>query len=315
VPEVIERRALAIALVLGMAAPTSADVRPEDAAQASDLFKQGQAIIDTDPKDPAQIEAACAKFEASLALDEQIGTKLNLANCRERQDRSLDAYELYAAAAEEAKRTKKEGREQFARGRIAALAPKLGHVTLRVVQPQPVDLAIRIGTTALPAAEWAIEHAVAPGAIELDATASNHAPFHIQRQVAAGEQIVIDVPALAANAATPGGGGPVVDTGPRRSRLPIIIGASGGVLMLASLGLGLHAKSRYDDAKSANDMDGVSSAQREADIATGVVIVGAVAFTVGAVLYFRGRKADRDRVVVAPTAVGGRGGIAVSGSF
>ena len=307
-------RALAFAIVLGLAAPAIADVRPEDAAKASELFKQGQAIIDTDPKDPAQIEAACSKFAASLQLDEQIGTKLNLANCRERQDRSFEAYSLYVEAADEAKRTNKEGREQFARTRMAALAPKLAHVTVRVAQPLPAGVTITIGTRALAEAEWTVEHAVAPGAIAIDVAAAGYQPIHVDRQVAAGEHVAIDLPALVATTST----GPIVggnDVTRRRSRVPIILGASGGVLMLASLGLGLHAKSRYDDARSANDADGVSSAQREADIATGFVIVGAVTFTVGAVLYFRGRKADRDRVVVAPTAFGDRGGIAVAGSF
>jgi hypothetical protein len=86
------------------------------------------------------------------------------------------------------------------------------------------------------------------------------------------------------------------------------------VLLVASGAIGLHAKSRYDDAARADDMNRVSDAQREANIATGVAIAGGVAIAVGAVLFVRAR-GDRSRVVVGPTPIGDTTGLTLIRRF
>jgi hypothetical protein len=56
-------------VITSIASVAWADVSPDAAAKATALFKAGQAIIDSDPKDRHQIDDACDKFAASLDLD------------------------------------------------------------------------------------------------------------------------------------------------------------------------------------------------------------------------------------------------------
>ena len=65
----------------------AADVAPEDARRAADLFEQGRREMGE-----RAFDAACESFSQSLALDPQLGTRLNLAACRIQQERLLDAH-------------------------------------------------------------------------------------------------------------------------------------------------------------------------------------------------------------------------------
>ena len=107
---------------------------------------------------------------------------------------------------------------------------------------------------------------------------------------------------------------PVVDAPARRSRVPWIVGGAGGIVLVGSVALGLHAKSQHGNAFDRGDQDGVESAQREADIATGVAIAGVALVTVGVVLFVRDRKA-RDRLSLVPAAAPDSIGVAAIGSF
>jgi hypothetical protein len=312
-------RAVAIA-ILAVSTTAAADVSPDDAAKAAELFKQAQAILDAHPTDAAQIEAACDKFDASLRLDREVGTLLNLANCRERQGRVVAAYDLYVAAADLALQTAKPGRAAFARERVTALGSKLGHVALHVADPTTPGIAIRIGTRSLAAGEWAKTQIVEPGTISIEVTAPAHKSIVIERAVAAGSDTVVDIPALEPIAAAPV---PVPALAPAPQPVPeaaapthraFYVGGAGVALLATSAVLGLHAKSRYDDAAAAFDTSRVSSAQHEADVATVFAIAGAVAGAVGGWLYFHDREA-RHQVVVSPTAIGTGTGVIAVGRF
>ena len=288
------------------------DLSREDVEKAATaLFEQGRQLAEAGQKD-----AACDKFESSLRLDPQIGTKLNVAACREDKGQLVDAYGLFESAALDADRTQKSGRATFARQRMDLLAKKLVRVTLTIAEPDLPGLAISIGGRPVAKAEWSNVHAVQAGRYAVVATAPGKREQRFQHTGAAGTTAAIAitafVPDTAAAPVAPWTG--PVDESPRASRVPWIIGGVGGLAMVGSVALGLHAKSQHGKAFDRGDADGVSSAQREADIATGVAVVGAAIITVGVVLYVRDRKA-RDRVSLVPSAAPDSIGLAATGSF
>lgn len=278
-----------------------ADVSRERAEKAELLFKEGDAIMASNTTDPQLIESACSKFEASYKLDPQIGTRLNLANCREQQGRHLEAFHLFEESLAEATQSGKQGRGDFARQRMEALNAKLVRINLRITQEQP-DLEITVGGAKILRERWTAVVTVAPGTIVVRASAPDFEPVRIEREAAAGDRLTIDIPALSP-----------LPPSARRSKLPYLVGGLGIVAVGVSIGLGLHARSNYNDAKAIGDLDGVESAQTEADVGTFFFIAGAAAVTVGAYLWYRDR--NRDRVVVVPTATPTGAGVSLSRSF
>src|SRR5690606_2054720 len=114
--------ALAVAL---LARPAAA--RPADSvAAAEQLFAEGRALLAR-----GQLEAACARFEASLALDPAVGTLLNLALCFEERGMLASAWARYREAADRAARERMKQHERVAVQRAAALAPRLPRLLIR----------------------------------------------------------------------------------------------------------------------------------------------------------------------------------------
>jgi len=304
-------------LVLTAGIARADDVAREDVEKAATaLFEQGRQLAESGQK-----AAACDKFEASLRLDPQIGTKLNVAACREDKRLLVEAYLLFESAASDADRANKAGRATFARQRMGMLVKKLVRVTLKIAQPEPAGLAITLGGRSVPKAEWTKVQVLEPGPYLIIASAPGKPAQRFEQTAAAGTQVAIEVRPFDAPAAPE----PVAPKDeprpltiepppPRTNRVPWIVAGAGGVAVLGSVALGLHAKSRHGNAFDRGDSDGVASAQREADIATGVAVVGAAAITVGVVLYVRDRKA-RDRVSLVPTTTRDALGIAAIGSF
>lgn len=289
------------ACVVSFASIAHADVSRERAEKAELLFKEGDAIMASNTTDPQLIESACSKFEASYKLDPQIGTRLNLANCREQQGRHLEAFRLFEESLTEAMQTGKQGRADFARQRMDALGAKLVRVVLRVTKEQP-ELEISVGGNKIPRERWTAAITVAPGTIVVRASAPDFEPVRIEREAGAGDRVTVEIPALSG-----------LPPSARRSRVPYIVGGAGILAVGVSIGLGLDARSKYNDAKAMGDLDGVDSAQTEADIGTFFFIAGAAAVGVGAYLWYRDR--NRDRVVVVPTASSTSAGLSLSRSF
>jgi hypothetical protein len=284
----------ALAIVLAAAGAARADVSPADAARATKLFDQGHKLIDA-----GKIDDACDAFAQSLALDPEIGTALNLADCRERQGKLVEARALFDAAAVEAMKTNKEGRATFARGRIAELDKRLAHVTVRA------PAGVRVALDGRPI-DASVQH-VMPGTIAIDASAPGKKPWRHEQSVAAGETVAIeadlvDEPGPTARPPVP----------PPAQRTPLVITATGGALVVASAVVGLHARARWSDAIDRGDKDGVTGAQHEADLATGIVVVGLATAAVGVYLYLR---PSHRGVVVVPTTDGASAGMLAAGSF
>ena len=309
-PEVNRLAAAVVLSVVGASRPVAADVPADDAAKAQVMFDQGRALIAAN-----KIDEACETFEASLHLDPEIGTKLNLADCRERQGRLAIAYTLFQEAVDEAGKAGKTGREAFARQHRDALGAKLVRITLRIAEPELAGATVKLETSAGPRAlapeEWTRAIVVDPGRLTIDVAAPGRQPFHREQEGIAGAELVVDVPVLTPIALPIRVAEPPAD---HRAWTPIIVGGAGAALLVGSLGLVLHAKSNYNDAVAQmmpDELGRVHRAQHEADLATGIAVAGTVALALGAVLHFRGH---RD-VVVSPTAMRNTPGLAIAGRF
>lgn len=89
-----------------------------DAKRATALFDEGQAL-----KKEGRVADACEKFEESYELDPAIGTELNVADCREREGKVDEAWELFDHAARTDKRA---DRAKYARARADSISKARG---------------------------------------------------------------------------------------------------------------------------------------------------------------------------------------------
>lgn len=308
-----EVKAAALVWTILAAGTAAADVAPEDASSATRLFTEGRRLLEA-----GEVDVACTRFAESLALDPQIGTRLNLADCRERQGRLVEAYTLFDQVADEGTRTGKTGRLTYAKDHLAALAKRLGSVRLQVTD-QP-GLAVTVAGKLVPRASWASVQVVAPGTFVVDALSPGHEPLHLEKTAGAGETITVEIPLLAARTGPdvppppPDKGPAVVVTPPPRpakSRTPVLVMASGATLFAASVVVALHARSRWQTATDARDSAGVDSALHEADVATGLGAAGLVAGGIGVFLYLRAPHGTH----IVPTADAHAAGVSLAGHF
>lgn len=291
-----------------------ADVPPEDAKRALELFEQGRKA--TVAKD---MEAACEAFAQSLALDPQLGTRLNLGVCRVQQDRLLEAYALFEASLAEAERSGKTQRAMYAREQLRAVEDKLVRVHIVMTSPEGVTVQLA-GATIDPAKRQLVR----PGTLAFDATAAGKRPFHVEKMANAGAEVTVEIPALApieepppapsvdasSLPAVPNLSAPLDDVpAPSRGLGPYLVLGAGGAMLLTAGVLTWHAHARWSTAIDERDSDGVTSAQREADAATVLSIGGAIAIGAGA--YWWWRRGHSDHVIVTPTS----NGIAIAGAM
>jgi tetratricopeptide (TPR) repeat protein len=285
----------------------AARAEPGDADR---LFLEGRELHKA-----GKYQAACDKFERAYELDQGPGIVANLADCRERQGEPALAWRLFRDAAA---RWDSATGAKLARERAEKLAKRLAIVVIGVPDPELSGLAITInGRRVEPASE--IRDALAPGKLEVVATAPDRPPFRRSRTAAAGETVVIELAFgdAAAPASAPALPPPREVRIRRRSRVYLALGA--GVLGVAGLatgvGLGVYADGRYDrvladparcPTGASPSCDGLGQDQlrdalRFADLGTVTGIAGGALAVAGVILYLT---APRD--LVATPVVGDR---------
>jgi hypothetical protein len=298
----------------GWPATAIADVTPGDASAATALFDAGRAELDA-----GRIDEACEKFELSLKFDPQLGTRLNLGVCRERQGKLVDAYELFAVAADEAKNMSKDVRANYARTRLAQLRAKLVRIVLRVAKPDMRGLALDLATptehTRLERGAWGWARMTTPGEVVIVATAPDHKPLRLIKEAVGGAEIELDIDLPPLVEPTPPPPPPEAPEQPGRPITPYLVMGGGGALLVGSLLLGLHGKSIYDDAltKKGPQIDSqIDTAEVWADVGTGVAIAGVAAVGVGIYLWLHD---DDATTTVAPVADAHGAGVSLMGSW
>jgi tetratricopeptide (TPR) repeat protein len=163
-------------------------------ARAEALSHQGQALLDS-----GQVEAACAKFEASNAWQVGLSTLLKLGDCYERAGRNASAWHTFQEASALAQSDKDTESGQRAAARLAALEPNLARITLIIPETSRVPgLSVRLGDNTIPPSSWGAPLPVDAGLQHVSASAKGHLPWAFNFEVAkgSGREYRVNVPTL-----------------------------------------------------------------------------------------------------------------------
>lgn len=309
-----------------------------DRAAADILFSEGKKLIAA-----GDTEAACAKFEASLARLSQVGTQLALGSCYEKLGKTASAWAEFRAAARAAARARDAQRHQFAEDRAAALESRLSRLVIKLEPGYRVDgLVVRRDSIEITAAELATPVPVDPGEHTVEAEAPGWNKWSNTVTIADLPGVVeVIVPALGKNPTKLDELDPVVapsrslprayeSDDPGRSRRHLAYGVAGGgvALLGSSLLFGMVARSRWSAAKphcrdGVCDQTGVDladGARGMGNLSTAAVLVGAVATAAGIGLYVTAPRASQEEkgataLRVVPDVGGAHVGLAIEGGF
>jgi hypothetical protein len=304
---------------------------------AESLFREGKRLM----KD-GKIAEACDKLAASDRLDDSVGTLLNLADCREKNDQLATAWATFLRAASIARASNDSGREAEAHKRASALEPRLAYLTISVPQSSHVDgLIIKRNTDVIDAALWNQGVPVDIGAYEISGQAPGHEPWSTRVQVSAnGARTSVEVPRFkqlkdlttvavpSAPAPEPEEAEPVTAPPPTLLtplRIGSIVAAGVGVVALGTgSGFGLEAKHLQKLSNAicpattcgdAHAMDLNRRARNDALASNILFGVGGAAVVGAAVVWFVGAPHPSETVSFAPVVGRGQLGLALEHAF
>jgi hypothetical protein len=253
-------------------------------AAANALFDEGKRLIAA-----GDVGHACAKFEASLQLVDQLGVRLNLADCHERQGRTATAWAEFSEAASQADK-RGDDRAAYARQRAEALEPRLTKLVISVLPAtRRPGLVVRRDSMMVPREAFGTPLPIDPGSHTITASFGDRTWSDRIEVRKPGEVITVEVPRWLAMPR-------IVEPVPpgRRHLLGLGVGAGGVVLVGVAVGLGLEARSQWAsvgthcDATHLCDAEGVSINHRARLYGNAGTIVGGVglaAVIAGTVLY------------------------------
>ncbi len=304
------------------------DADAEATKQADALFDEGKALFDKD------LDKACQKFEASLAYNSQaIGTLLNIALCDEKRGRIASAVARFTDARERAKEGGMVEHQRAAEQHIAALTPKIPHVSIKFVEPPSTDTTIVIDDKVVPLG--ARDHlAIDPGEHAVKVSASGRLPYQTKFKIAEAGSEEVSIPALEKS----------VTVQSSRRTIGKITVITGVAMIGTGVVVGLIADAKYDKQfttgpsatveqpnpgfyctrlpnKTAQcDAEGLAATKSAITIGNVGTVVGAVGIAVaavGAYLWLRspGESASDRQISVAPQLTADGAGIVAIGRF
>jgi hypothetical protein len=191
---------IALALLLLFVTQTH-QAHADERATAEELFVRGRQAMDR-----REFPRACDLLDASLKLEDTLGTLLNVALCHEAIGRVATAWGEFRAAEQRALRSipVQTGRVELARQHAEALQPKLSR--LRITLDPKIDarvVEIRIDGKLLATEALTEGTPVDPGKRALRASAPQKLPVELSVDVPPGPSTTaVAIPALA-NAPTP----------------------------------------------------------------------------------------------------------------
>ncbi len=155
---------------------------------AEGLFNDGEKLMKQ-----GKLAQACDAFAASNKIEPRAGTLIGLGQCREANHQLASAWSAYKDAFARAKDPRKK---KYAEDRIAALEPKLSHLTISVVD-RADGLAITRNGTPIDPVLWSRAEPIDGGDYEIIATAPGRVEWRskVTVPVERGE-IKVDVPKL-----------------------------------------------------------------------------------------------------------------------
>ncbi len=179
-------------LIIGLFAPSIAHANDPATAQA--LFDQARKLMTQE-----RWSEACPKLEESQKLDPGGGTLLHLALCREHEGRTATAWAHYQDALSQAKRDGRKDRARIAEQRIAALAPRLPKMRVKIAFANRTLPGFKVtrNETAIGEAQWNEAVPVDPRGYVITAQADGRRPWTAKVNVPAGAgETVVTIPEL-----------------------------------------------------------------------------------------------------------------------
>lgn len=182
-------------LVLIASTAARAEVDPFDTphgtnARGSKLFDEGRELLRA-----GNVETACTRFAESFAIEQALGTQLNLANCREQQGKLVVAWELYGDATQRATSQGDTLRAKFAQERATALAARIAVVELHLATPIANGTTVTVDGEVQPT-QQRVEIRVDPREVTLAATGPTGVMSSLRLTPRAGTRTIVDVPRL-----------------------------------------------------------------------------------------------------------------------
>jgi len=328
---------LCFVLTLVVALAISPRARADDAAQAEALFNAAREL-----RDQGDFAAACPKFEASLKLDKQLGTLLNVAACHEQLGHWATAWARYKAALEWGEQHGDDRLDLMRQGRDR-VAPKVPKLVINVANPTQ-ELTIQRDGSEVTAAMYGMPLPVDPGEVTVrvfrgedvlaeylvTATESETSAFHLDLgAIAAAHPIASTAPVpkpvpKPAPTATP----EPDEYDPTHRNVGLIVGGVGAVAALVAGGLGVAALLKKKQAQSDDacvnkfcSPDGLAAAEQAAtfaEVGQWVGIGGLVTLAVGTTIFLTAPSEPEDNETALrpiPWLAPGQAGLAVGGRF
>ena len=330
-----QTRGLALAVAL-TSLSVAGSAKAGDVALAESLFREGRALMEK-----GDYKTACPKLAESLAQDTSTGTQLALALCQEQIGQTASAWANFSGVVTRAHNDGRADREQAAKEHMAALEPKLAHLTIAVdATGATPGLVVKRDGVELGQGAWGTAAPVDPGQHSVEVTAPGKLPWKASVMVRASESYTLsapplsDAPAAGGVAAKPTQITPPADTdapssGPPLRTIGLVTGAVGIVGLGVSGFFALRATSLNNDSKanagcnSNNQCTAEALAKRDdavsaSKVATVALVAGGVLTAAGATLFFVGgpkKNTDSASLQAAPSVGPGFSGVLMSGKF
>jgi hypothetical protein len=270
-----------------------ADVSSADKAAAQALFDQGKDLLAR-----GNAADACPKLEESHRLDPTSGTLINLADCYERSGKLATAWTTFLQAAPAAKAAGHLEREQVARDRASALAPRLPKIVINV-SAEVADLEIRRDGLLVGKGQWGAPIPADLGQHRVTAFLPGRKTWESSVTLRSeGETQVVLVPSFDTFAPPVAASPPAAAErgGLGAQRIAALVAGGVGVGgMIAGTAFGLASQSKGNEADDhcagsiCRDQIGVdlrAEALRAGNMSTAGFVVGALGLAGGALLWF-----------------------------
>jgi hypothetical protein len=160
---------------------------------AEQLFRDGKELVAA-----GKLDEGCDKLQRSQDLEKRSGTLLNLADCREKQGRLTVAWEMFLEAKSLAAQQGNELRVAEADRRIAAIVPRLAHLTVKLppTERRHAGTVVLHDGIAMPPALYDVAAPVDPRTHVIEVRAPAYRPWKKELALAPGSTSVVEVPAL-----------------------------------------------------------------------------------------------------------------------
>ncbi len=333
----MHKQALALTLCGALALPAVAPIvaAQEVTGVAQTLFDEGKKLMDAE-----KYEQGCPKLAESYKLQAFTGTLLNLATCYERWGKTATAWAQFRDALAASRREGNDKRAEYARAHIAALEPKISHLTVSVKAGVDASaFSISIDGVSLGTAILGADLPIDPGKHVISVTQQGKKPWETDVEIGKeNDRKAVEIPPLVDLPAPPKEQPKPLPRGPEapapNRTAGWVVGTIGVALIGSSLFTGIEASSKWNtrndlcpnDLCRPGGLDADKSARRWA-LATDVLLAtGVIATGVGAYLLLKPGSSSSSATsgsaapptgstYVAPAMGPGYAGLAVSGAF